>query len=154
MTRNKIIATRLHEVFLNGKWIASTNYKEQIENINWKQATQKVSTLNTIAALLYHINYYLAGLNNAFENGQLLISDKYSFDVPEIKAESEWQNLKNEFLKNAEKFTDKVSQMNDGMLDQPFVDEKYGTYLRNIEGVIEHSYYHLGQIVLIKKMLS
>lgn len=29
-----------------------------------------------------------------------------------------------------------------------------GSYLRNIEGVIEHSYYHLGQISLIKKMIS
>jgi hypothetical protein len=35
-----------------------------------------------------------------------------------------------------------------------FVDEKYGTYLRNIEAMIEHSYYHLGQIVLIRKILS
>jgi len=30
--------------------------------------------------------------------------------------------------------------MEDSIFDQPFVDEKYGTYLRNIEGVIEHSY--------------
>jgi hypothetical protein len=43
--------------------------------------------------------------------------------------------------------------MEDALLDQPFVDEKYGSYLRNIEGVIEHSYYHLGQISLIRKMI-
>ena len=38
-------------------------------------------------------------------------------------------------------------------LEEIFVDEKYGTYRRNIEGIIEHSYYHLGQISLIKKMI-
>jgi hypothetical protein len=44
--------------------------------------------------------------------------------------------------------------MEDSAFDQPFVDEKYGTYLRNIEGVIEHSYYHLGQVSLLKKMVT
>jgi hypothetical protein len=34
--------------------------------------------------------------------------------------------------------------MNDSVLDQPFVDEIFGSYWRNIEAVIEHSYYHLG----------
>ncbi|MEG1022142.1 MAG: hypothetical protein RSE50_11550 [Myroides sp.] len=43
--------------------------------------------------------------------------------------------------------------MRDEKLDSVFVDEKYGSYRRNIEAMIEHSYYHLGQIVLIKKML-
>jgi len=66
MTRNIIIAGRLREVFLNGYWIANTNYKEQIQSIDWRQATQKIGNLNTIAALIYHVNYYLAGLLNAF----------------------------------------------------------------------------------------
>ena len=38
-------------------------------------------------------------------------------------------------------------------LNIDFVDEKYGTYSRNINGILEHSYYHLGQIVLIKKLV-
>ncbi|MCB0491064.1 MAG: hypothetical protein KDC93_01485 [Cyclobacteriaceae bacterium] len=33
--------------------------------------------------------------------------------------------------------------MDDTKLDAAFVDEKYGTYQQNIEGVIEHCYYHL-----------
>lgn len=28
-----------------------------------------------------------------------------------------------------------------------------GTFLRNMDAMIEHAYYHLGQIVLIKKLL-
>jgi uncharacterized damage-inducible protein DinB len=154
MTRNLTIANRLREVLLNGHWIANTNFKEQILSINWQQATQKVGNLNTIAALIYHINYYLAGLLNAFENGKLEISDKYSFDLPQIQSEAEWNKLATNFLSNSEKFADKVEQMDDSVFDQPFVDKKYGSFLRNIEGVIEHSYYHLGQISLLKKMIQ
>lgn len=153
MARNLTLAGRLQEVLLNGHWIANTNYKEQILSISWQQATQKVDNLNTIAALTYHINYYLEGLLYAFETGKLVISDKFSFDLPPIHSESDWNKLVADFLCNSEKFAAKVEQMEDSLFDQPFIEEKYGTFLRNIEGVIEHSYYHLGQISLIKKMI-
>jgi hypothetical protein len=154
MTRNITIATRLREVLLNGHWIANTNYKEQIQNLKWQQVIQKIDTLNTIAALTYHINYYLEGLLNAFGNGKLEISDKYSFNLPPIHSEADWNKLVTDFLDNSEKFANQVEKMNDSIFDQPFIDEEYGSYLRNIEGVIEHSYYHLGQISLIKKMIT
>jgi len=154
MTRNLALANRLREVLLNGKWIANTNFKEQVLNVSWEQAIQKVDNLNTIALLTFHINYYLQGLLNVFKGGNLEIRDKYSFDLPEIKSETDWNTLVNTFLSNAELFVTHVEQMADSTLDEPFVDEKYGSYLRNIEGVIEHSYYHLGQISLIKKMIT
>jgi hypothetical protein len=153
MSKNTLIANRIREVLLDGHWIANTNYKEQLQSISWQQATQKVGSLNTIAALTFHINYYLAGLINVFNGGRLEISDKYSFDLPPIESETDWQKLFITFLDNAEKFASHVELLPDEMLDQPFVDEKYGSYWRNIEAVIEHSYYHLGQIALIRKMI-
>lgn len=153
MTRNFTLANRLREVLLNGHWIANTNFQEQLQSINWKQAIQKIDNLNTIAALTYHINYYLEGLLNAFQNGKLEIKDKYSFDLPQIQTESDWIKLVTDFLNNSEKFSRQIEQMDDNIFEQPFIDEKYGNYLRNIEGVIEHSYYHLGQISLIRKMI-
>lgn len=153
MERTINLANRLKEVLLAGHWIANTNYKDQIETITWEQAIEKVGTLNTIAILTYHVNYYLAGLLNVFKGGELEIRDKYSFDLPPIENETDWKNLINTFISNSEKFINEVVDMLDGKLDEPFVDEKYGTYLRNIEAIIEHSYYHLGQISLIKKMI-
>lgn len=154
MERTKELANRLAEVLLNGHWIANTNFKSQIENLTWVQATNKIGTLNTIAALTFHVNYYLAGIINFFNNGELEIRDKYSFDIPPIESESDWKRLKEEFITNSQIFIDRVLNLTDSKLDEAFVDEKYGTYLRNIEGVIEHSYYHLGQISMINKMLT
>lgn len=154
MNRNVLLANRLREVLLNGKWIANTNYKEQILNLDWKEASYKVDNLNTIATLTFHINYYLSGLISAFKTGRLEISDKHSFDLAPILSEADWDKLVNEFIANANEFSDKVEEMEDDVFDKPFIDEKYGTFLRNIEGVIEHSYYHLGQITLIRKMIA
>ncbi|HQW91696.1 MAG TPA: hypothetical protein PKY28_01295 [Ferruginibacter sp.] len=58
-----------------------------------------------------------------------------------------------EFVNNAEMFANQVEQMDESMMDQPFTDEKYGTYRRNIEAVIEHSYYHLGQVSQLRKII-
>ena len=112
MTRNVAITNRLREVLLDGKWIANTNFKEQIESISWQQAFQKVDNLNTIALLTFHINYYLAGILNVFEGGTLDIRDKYSFNLPEINTEADWMKLVNDFLSNSEKFINHVEKMN------------------------------------------
>ena len=154
MTKTQYLADRLREVLLNGKWIANTNFKEQLLSITWEQAITKVENLNTIALLTFHINYYLKGLLNVFQGGKLDIRDQYSFDLPEIRSASDWTTLLNDFLTNAELFAQQVEQMEESLLEQPFVDEKYGSYRRNIEGVIEHSYYHLGQVSLIRKMIA
>ena len=89
----------------------------------------------------------------AFKNGRLEISDNYSFDLPTVFNEADWANLVNDFLNNAEIFATHVEHMDKKFFDQPFIDEKYANYLRNIDGIIEHIYYHLGQISLKKKMM-
>nr|MBP9095714.1 DUF1572 domain-containing protein [Ignavibacteria bacterium] len=123
-------------------------------SLSWKQAIQKVDDLNSIAMLTFHVNYYMAGILNVLNGGELEIKDKYSFELPEIKSEKDWEIMVSEFMKNAEEFADKIEQLDENILDKPFAEEKYGSYLRNIEGFIEHSYYHLGQISLLKKMVS
>lgn len=153
MEHSTKLANRLREVLLNGKWIANTNYKDQLSDLTWKQATNKIGSLNTIAALTFHINYYLAGVLNVLEGGALEIRDKYSFDAPPIRSKEDWENLLNQLSNNAEKFAKEVEAFSNEQLEAGFVNEKYGTYRRNIEGLIEHSYYHLGQISLIKKMI-
>ncbi len=90
-----------------------------------------------------HFNYYVAGLNNVFEGGALEIKDKYSFDLPTLNNEADWKILLTSLLYNAEAFAKHVENIS---------DEKYGTYQRNIEAIIEHSYYHLGQISLLAKL--
>jgi hypothetical protein len=147
------IAKRFREVILNGTWIANTNFKDQLSDLNWELATTQFNSLNTIAVLAQHIHYYIKGIKNVFTGGSLDIKDKYSFDFLPIPSQKEWENFLTQFWMDAEEFALLIEQMPEEKLKEMFVDEKYGTFQRNIEGMIEHSYYHLGQIVLIKKIL-
>ena len=71
-----------------------------------------------------------------------------------MQSQKDWETFLLRFWNDAETFAAMIEQMPDEKLKQVFVDEKYGTYQRNIDGMIEHSYYHLGQIVLLKKMIA
>jgi uncharacterized damage-inducible protein DinB len=154
MKATQEIASRFREIILNGTWVANTNYKHQLSDLDWKIATKQVSSMNTIAVLAQHIHYYISGINNVFKGGTLDIKDKFSFDFPTINSQEDWEAFLATFWKDSEGFAAMIDQMADDKLESGFVDEKYGTYRRNIDAMIEHSYYHLGQIVLLKKMLQ
>jgi len=153
MENTKEIAKRFAEVILNGTWIANTNYKDQLAHLDWQTATTQVGSLNTIAALAQHVHYYINGINQVFKGGSLDIKDQYSFDFPPITSQTQWEAFLSTFWHDAEEFAAWVEKMPKAQLNDVFVDEKYSTYNRNIQAMIEHSYYHLGQIVLIKKLL-
>jgi len=150
----KNLANRLREVYTEGKWVAGTNIKEEIRNVSWKDATRSIHGVNSIAALTFHLNYYIQGVTQVLEGGSLDIRDQYSFDAPLISSKRDWDDRVLDCTKNVEKFISLVETMPDTQLFENFVLEKYGTYHRNIDVQIEHAYYHLGQIVLIKKMMK
>ena len=147
-------AKRFREVILNGTWVANTNFKDQLSGLDWQMATTEFKSINTIAILAQHIHYYINGINIVFKGGTLDIKDQYSFDFPPITTQDQWETFLGKFWNDAEEFATLIEQMPDEKLEQVFTDEKYGTYQRNIDAMIEHSYYHLGQIVLIKKIVS
>lgn len=149
----KQLAKHLRDVFYSGNWTVS-NLKDQLEDVSWKEATTQVYDLNTIAILTFHINYFVAAVIPVYEGGTLDAHDKFSFDCPAINSKEEWDKLKTEALQNAEKLSDLIEQQNDDILSQDFVLEKYGSYYRNILGLIEHTHYHLGQIAIVKKIIQ
>ena len=154
MKQTQILANRLKEVLTEGKWVIGTNFKAQIEDLSWKEATQKMHGLNTIADLTFHTSYYIAGVANVLEGGNLEIRDKYSFYYPPVESEQDWKNLVYKFCGDSERLIQLVENLPEEKLQETFVDEKYGTYLRNIDVIIEHSYYHFGQVVMLRKMIE
>ena len=147
------IAKLFRDVHFSGNW-TSVNLKETLKDVTWQQATTKVYSFNTIAVLVYHINYYIGLVSNVLQGRPLNGHDKYSFDAPAIESQEDWEKLLNKTWADAETFANLVEQLPENKLGEIFVDEKYGTYYRNLHGIIEHIHYHLGQIVLIKKIIS
>lgn len=147
------IAKHFREVHFGGNWTCS-NLKDNLADLTWQQATTSIQSLNTIAALVYHVNYYVSAVLKVLAGAQLDAKDENSFNHPPIQSQEDWEALRNKALADAEKFADLVEQLPEHQLWEYFEQKKYGIYYRNIHGIIEHTHYHLGQIALIKKMLS
>lgn len=152
MELTKHIAKHFRDVFFGGNW-TDVNLKDTLSDINREQAIKKIDSFNTIAGLVFHIDYFVDAVLKVLQGGPLDAHDKYSFDLPPLIEEAEWEELKNKLFFDAEVFAGLVEKLPEHKLWEDFTDPKYGSYYKNIHGIIEHTHYHLGQIVLIKKIL-
>lgn len=152
MNLSKQIAKQLRSLYFGKNWTA-VSYKEVLENISWVQANKKVGDFNSILTLVHHTMYYMKVQLPVMNGGELVASDKESFIHPPIRSEQEWQDLLKEMYALVETYATKIESLPEHIFDKPMADEKYGNYYRNLHGVIEHSHYHLGQIVLLKRGL-
>ncbi|MCX6209331.1 MAG: DUF1572 domain-containing protein [Bacteroidetes bacterium] len=153
MTLAKQISKHFRDVFFGGNWTVSC-MQEQLKDVSWQQATTKVHSFNTIAALTYNSYYFVLALLDVLEGKPLTAHDKFSFNHPQIQSQQDWEDLLNKIWIDVERTTLLIEQLPNNKLSENFADAKYGTYYRNITGIIEHTHYHLGQIVIIKKMLN
>jgi hypothetical protein len=152
MTLSAQIAKQLRDVYVGKNW-TWVDVKETLKDITWQQATTKVDSFNTIALLVFHMNYYVVAVTKVLQGGPLDSNDKYCFDCPPIQSEVDWKKLVDKTFTDAETLAQLIENLPESKLAETFSEEKYGTYYRNITGVIEHIHYHLGQIVLLKKLL-
>ena len=146
------IAKQFREVNFGGNWTA-VNLKETLSDVTWQEATQKVNSFNTIAVLVYHINYYVSAVLKVLQGEALNASDKYSFSLEPILNAEDWERLLLKTWREAELFASLIEQLPEEKLSEDLQENKYGNYYRNLTGIIEHTHYHLGQIVLLKKII-
>jgi uncharacterized damage-inducible protein DinB len=146
------IAKHIRELHTGGNWTGS-NLKDVLMGISWEQAVQRMGSFNTIATLVFHMNYYASALLRVLNGGNLDAHDKYSFDHPPVGCEADWQDMIDKSFRDAEEIACIVEKMPDNKLWDVVEQEKYGSYYRNLHGFIEHTYYHTGQIALLRKMI-
>ncbi|HTA84151.1 MAG TPA: DinB family protein [Bacteroidia bacterium] len=152
MTITSQLAKHFKEVHYGGNWTGS-NLKDILEGITWKQAVTVPHNLtNSIAVLVFHMNYYIDAVIKVLEGGPLDAHDKFSFNCPPVQSQQDWDQLLNKYWADANKFIALVEALPESKLSENMLDGKYGNYYRNLAGIIEHCHYHLGQVALVKKL--
>lgn len=152
MTLIEQTAKHLRDVHFGKNWTAS-NLKDALSDVTWKEATTQIGTFNTIAVLTFHVSYYLDAIIDVIEGRPLVSKDELSFLCPKISSEDDWMALQNSVWDRTEKAAKLIEGLDDSQLNDDFSHSKYGTYYRNIQGLTEHTHYHLGQIVILKRLV-
>lgn len=146
------IAKHFRDIHFGGNW-TTTNFKTVLADVTWQEAQLKPVGNNSILTLICHTHYYVNVLFKVLQGGPLEGNDKLSFEHPSIGTKDEWDRFLEMVWNRAWDAAELIENLPDSILSEDFTDKKYGSYYRNITGIIEHLHYHLGQIVIIKKLL-
>jgi hypothetical protein len=119
------LAKHLREVFTGGNW-TFTNVEEVLKDVSVEEALTKVFGLNSIAGLLFHMNYYFKPVLGVLKGEVLTGKDKFSFDLPPIGSETEWKALVKRALEDAEALASQIEMLDDEQLAEIFADPKFG----------------------------
>jgi uncharacterized damage-inducible protein DinB len=153
MTIAQHLAQHIRQAFTGGSW-TTVSVQKMLEPISLEQAQQVHIGNNSILKIVQHFNYYFPIQLSVLQGGPLIGKDAESWQQAALLDETAWQQYKQEMLDVAEQFAQQVESLSDEQLLQPFDDEKYGSVYRNIAGVVEHLYYHLGQISALVQVQS
>jgi len=151
VTTISFIAKHLKELYFGKNWTGAA-FPDVMEGIDWRMATKQREGLNSIATLVCHMHFYVIAIIDGLNNATSLPPDNESFKTPPIDSEEDWIELKQQSLDAVTKLLELLHQLPDSKLPEVFVKEEYGSYYRNIQGMIEHTHYHLGQIMMLKKL--
>jgi hypothetical protein len=151
MNTAKEIARHIREIHTGNNWTDSC-LKDVLQDVTFKEAIAKPIEANTIAMLVFHMNFYLNVVHGRLNRNNTAFNQEDSFAVPSIHSEEEWQQLVSTTFEDAEAFAKAVEQLTDADLERN-ISKQHGSFYKNLHGVVEHNHYHLGQIVLLKKII-
>jgi len=147
------IAQHIIEVFEGGNW-TDVNFKDTLKDINYKEATTVTkASYNTIAALVYHTCFYNEVVLKRLQGVNPSINEKNGFDLPPIKNEDDWKHLVQRCFQSAYDLAAAVKKIPEEKLSELTITG-HSTHYKALHGVAEHAHYHLGQIVLLKKLVK
>jgi len=152
MTTASQIAQHYREFYRGKNW-TWVWFEEVIKDITWEEATQKIGSFNSIAVLVYHMHYYVRLQSHVLNAGSMEGYDMDPFNAPAIRSATDWEAMLANVYAEGEAFTSMIEGFSDERLEEIFLEKRYGSIYRNLHGNMEHMHYHLGQIVLLKKMI-
>jgi len=146
------LAAHLRGVFFGGNW-TTVNVQNVLSDVTVEQANLYPLGPNSILRLTHHIVYYVRAQISVFENKGLHAKDEESYSHPPLNTETDWKSFREKMYSDVELLAALIEALDDTTIWGNFVHEQYGSVYRNIAGMIEHTHYHLGQIVILKKYL-
>ena len=146
------IAQALLEVTEGGNWTDS-NVADTIKDVSVEEATHRTeASPNTIASLIHHLSYWNRIMIQRINGIKPDIPESNGFNVPPLRTDQDWGNLKKDHFASAHELADAILKVDESRLEESILTD-YSSVYKNLQGTVEHVHYHLGQIVIIKKLV-
>lgn len=146
------IAQHVLDVHKGDNW-TEVNIQNTLQDVSLREATTVTpASPNTIAMLLHHLTFYNEVVLQRLLDIYTAIPQSNGFDVPALHSEEEWQQLQHRNLQSAHALAEGILQFPEQRLFELTASGKT-TFYKNLHGIAEHAHYHLGQMVILKKLI-
>ena len=144
MSESKRISNLYQSIYNGNPWLEVT-LAATLEDISAEQAYRKINpNLNTIWEIVNHLKRV---------QGETVITPDHNYFVPVIDpSEVAWAQSLQTLAKSQESWNAFFEDFDDSDLAKVYPANNH-TFYEHIHGIIQHDVYHLGQIVILKKLL-
>ena len=147
------LAQNLLTAFEGVNW-TDVSIADTLADLSVKQATTRTAASpNTIASLVNHLWYWNTIIMLRMKGENPVIPEVNGFDVEELNNEDDWKKLVAKTHQSFIDLADAIRKLPDEQLPDP-VSNGRSTVGKNLYGIVEHAYYHLGQIVMLKHLVQ
>jgi glycosyltransferase involved in cell wall biosynthesis len=146
------IAQHLTDVHDGDNW-TDVNIEQTLADVSFEEAMMRTAaSVNTIATLLHHISFWNRVVAERAAGKVPVIGADNGFAMDPLTSEEEWKALQEDNIRSADELAAAIHLFNEEKLALPILPEHSSAY-KNFQGQVEHVHYHLGQMVMIKKMI-
>ncbi|WP_427874892.1 DinB family protein [Flavobacterium sp. MMS24-S5] len=152
MSESKRISNLYQSIYNGNPWL-EVNLDNTLKNVTAEQAYRKINpNLNTIWEIVNHLIQWRRNILERMQ-GEVIITPDHNYFVPVLDpSEAAWEQSLQTLAKSQDSWNAFFDDFNDEDLSKIYVNNGH-TYYEHIHGIIQHDVYHLGQIVILKKLL-
>jgi hypothetical protein len=152
MQLTEAIAQHVLDVHEGNNW-TEVALGPTLQDVTWQEATTLTpASPNTIASILHHLTFWNRVMARRAHGLATEVGPANGFDVPTIASEAAWHALLADNLQSAQELASAIRSFDEAKLPIPILPA-YGSAYKNLQGAVEHLHYHLGQLVMLKKLV-
>ena len=148
MTLAQHLGKHFRQAYFGGSF-SERNLRDELAGMSLPAARRTTAGGNSVVALVYHLHFYVRGVASVLAGGPLDTRDEASWETPDFQTEAAWRAFVTRTLEEGEAFAKTLEALPEEELWKPFYSSANAPTLTNALGILEHVYYHLGQVVLL-----
>jgi len=152
MSESKRISNLYQSIYDGNPWLEVT-LAGTLKNVTAAQAYKKINpNLNTIWEIVNHLIQWRRNILERM-SGEVIKTPDHNYFVPVLDpSEAAWEQSLQTLAKSQESWNAFFEDFDDDHLAKIYVNNGH-SYYEHLHGIIQHDVYHLGQIVILKKLL-
>jgi uncharacterized damage-inducible protein DinB len=152
MLESKRISNLYQSIYNGDPWLDVT-LVNTLKDVTAEQAFRKINpNLNTIWEIVNHLIEWRKNILQRVQ-GKEIITPEYNYFISiSDSSEEAWKETLAKLEKTQDQWNTFLTYFDDGDFEKIYINNNH-TYYEHIHGIIQHDVYHLGQIVILKKLV-